>query len=312
MKKVIVASLMLAAGSAKGEEVQATKRAPLMTPVENLYGHVEARQTSLRWENEGGEKQTGVASYKLIPRIGTKAYSKRLDLWVESPIVSQARTSNYQQGRSNYQVTFAAYQGDILSVTPYSAGYLPYQGARLESDFAVTVDASKSLNLSGGKFTLHGGIEPQVSTGTQAAKSDAPVVSREGTALTEDGKAKSRNVENQEPTTTLEYIAGVAFVPSFAPKVSFSADAFFDRKYKPTYEVKSDETGDHTEKTGYVVKDTTLTDIVVAYKADDLTTIQSLTRILNDGLYARGKNYDAEDGRVQQVEQRLSLIHKLF
>jgi hypothetical protein len=210
-------------------------------------------------------------------------------------------------------VTFVAYQGEIFSVTPSSAGYLPYEGSRLASDFALNIDAGKSINLAGGKLTVHGGIEPQVSTGTQAASSEAPVVSRDGTALTEDGKPKSQSVENQEPTTTLEYIAGVAFVPSIAPKLTLSADAYVDRTFSPTYEIKSDETGDRTEKTGYSIKDTTLTDVVVAYKADDLTTIQSLTRIRNDGLYAKGKPYSAEDGgRVPQVEQRLSLIHKLF
>jgi hypothetical protein len=308
MKKVIVVGLMAAAGSAMGQEVQSTKRAAILTPIENLYGSVEARQTSMRWEDQDGEIQTGVSNYKLIPRLGTKAFKDRLNFFVESRIVSQARTSNYQQAQSYYETTFAAYSGDVLSVTPYSYGYFAFKDKPMTNLLAVNVDASKSLDLVGGKLTIHGGMEPEVSTSTKADTTDAPVVSRDGTALVEDGKPKTKSIDNREPTTTLEYIAGIKFVPSIAPKLSLSADGYFDRSYVPTYEIKSDETGDRVEKTGYAIADVTTTDFLVAYKADALTTVQSLTRVRHDGFYAERKPY----GALPYIEQRLSLIHKLF
>jgi alkyl hydroperoxide reductase subunit F len=70
----------------------------------------------------------------------------------------------------------------------------------------------------------------------------------------------------------------------------------------------TDWLGDQVEKTGYAISDVTTTDFVVAYKADDLTTIQSLTRVRHDGFYAESKPY----GALPQIEQRLSLIQKLF
>jgi hypothetical protein len=74
--------------------------------------------------------------------------------------------------------------------------------------------------------------------------------------------------------------------------------------------MRADETGEHVEKTGYSIGERTLTDVVVTYKADSLTSIQSLTRLRHDGFYAANKSHDP--ARMPQIEQRLSLIHKLF
>jgi hypothetical protein len=47
------------------------------------------------------------------------------------------------------------------------------------------------------------------------------------------------------------------------------------------------------------------------YAADKLTSVQSLTRVRNDGWYAAGVS-SSDGARMPQVEQRISLIHKLF
>ena len=312
MKKVLLTGLAVlsAPAAVMAEDVSATKKAAIMTPIENFYGRIEARQTSMQWQNADGEIERGVASYRLVPRLGTKAFKDRLDAWVETPIVSQARSSNYEQKVSNYQATFAAYSNGPFSVTPYAQGYLPHNGSDFTSDLAINTDVSREFAIIGGKLTLHGGIEPQVSTGTEATSSDAKIVRNGAYSLDEDGKAQTTSVAQREPTTTLEYIAGVAYAPSFAPKLSIVADAYFDRISTPQYEMRSDDTGDHLEKTGYETSYKTLTDIVVAYKADKETTVQSLTRIRHNGFYEDAANYAAT--RLPQVEQRVSLIYKLF
>jgi hypothetical protein len=312
MKKLLVLGfgIMGAAAAANGEEVSATKKAAIMTPIENLYGRIEARQTSMQWESATEGKKRGVTSYKLVPRIGTKAFNNRLDVYVETPIANEARTSNYKQSVSNYQTTFAAYAGNVFSVTPYAQGYLPHNGSDFSSDLAVNTDAAKTFDLTIGKLSIHGGLEPQVSTGTEPTQGEAIVRKNGALSLKDDGSPEKQSIAQREPTTTLEYIAGFSFTPSFAPKLSLATDAYFDRSYIPTYELRSDETGEHVEKTGYAINDKTLTDVVLTYKADALTSIQSLTRLRHDGFYAANKPH--ESPRMPQIEQRLSLIHNLF
>jgi hypothetical protein len=312
MKKFLMIGLaaLSVPATVMAEDVSATKKAAILTPIENLYGRVEARQTSMQWENSQKKIERGVASYRLVPRLGTKAFKDRLDVFVETPITNKARTSSYEQSRSFYQATFAAYSNGPFSVTPYSQGYLPFKGAGVESVIALNTDVSGSFEIIGGKLTLHGGIEPQINTGSKPATSEAAVVKNGALSLDENGNAQTQTIENREPGTTLEYIAGFSFTPSFAPKLSLTTDAYFDRVSTPTYELRSDETGDHVEKTGYDVNHKTLTDVVVAYKADKETTIQSLTRIRHVGFYEDAQNYSAS--RVPQIEQRISLIQKLF
>jgi hypothetical protein len=302
--------MMVAATTAHAEDVSATKKAAIMTPIENLYGRVEARQTAMQWESASGQKQRGVTSYKLVPRLGTRAFKDRLDIFVETPVANSARTSNYEQKASNYQATFAAYSGDILSVTPYAQGYLPHNGSDFTSDIALNTDAAKSFDTAIGKFTIHGGLEPQVSTGTEPTQGEASIRNYGAMALKGDGSQEKKSIAQSEPTTTLESIAGFSFTPSFAPKLSLATDAYFDRTFTPEYEMRADETGEHVEKTGYSIGERTLTDVVVTYKADSLTSIQSLTRLRHDGFYAANKSHDP--ARMPQIEQRLSLIHKLF
>jgi hypothetical protein len=312
MKRLLVLgfTMMASAFAARAEDVRTTKKAAIMTPIENLYGRIEARQTSMQWESEKAGKQRGVTSYKLVPRIGTKAFNNRLDIYVETPITNEARTSNYKQSISNYQTTLAAYTGNVFSITPYAQGYLPYNGSDFTSDIAINTDAAKTFELSFGKLSIHGGLEPQVSTGTEPTQGEAIVRKNGALSLKDDGSPEKQNITQREPTTTLEYIAGFAFTPTFAPKLSLGTDAYFDRSYIPTYELRSDETGDHMEKTGYKINDRTLTDVVLTYKADSLTSIQSLTRLRHDGFYAANK--PSQSPRMPQIEQRLSLIHNLF
>ena len=304
-------SLVALARAANGEEVNATKKAAIMTPIENLYGRVEARQTSMRWKNESGDLQSGVTSYRLIPRLGTTAYNGRFDVYVETPISNEARTSAYSQSTSAYQATFAALQGDMFTIMPFVQGYLPHNGSDFSSDAAVNFDLGKTLELNIGKITFHGSFEPHMASGTEPSRSEAPMLTNGSYALGDNGSPKTKTVDHQEPTTALDYIVGFAYTPAAAPKLSLCVDAFFDRMYTPTYKVNGDGESERMEKTGYSITDSTTTDIVVTYAADKLTSIQSLTRLRHGGLYTNGIAYGSE-GRVPQVEQRLSLVQKLF
>jgi hypothetical protein len=304
MKKVLLAGfgLIAVAGSAMGEGVTATKKSPVMTPIENLYGRLEVRQTSKSDVDRTNKRQNRVSAYTLVPRIGTKAYSNRLDAYVEPRLVSSAQSSTFEQGKSFYQATFAALEGDHFTITPYVNGYLPYKNERLSSTLNLNFDAASSVDTGFGLLTFHAAIEPELATGTKVTKVDANVTSNGALSLDDTGAPKTKSVAPQEPTSTLEYVAGFAFVPSMAPKFSIGADTYVDREFAPVYEVREDAAGSHQEKTGYSISDKTTTDIVVVYKADSLTSIQSLTRVRQDGVLAK----------VPAIEQRLSLIQKLF
>jgi len=307
---VTVSGLMIA-GSAFAAEVTATKKAAIMTPIENMYGRVEVRQTSMRWKNANGKVENGVTSYRLLPRLGTKAFNDRLDVYVETPITNEARTSMYSQSTSAYQATFVALAGETFSITPYVQGYLPHNGSDLSSDAAVNFTAATTYKSVLGAIDLRGGFEPHVASGTEPMRSDARVVRNGSLALGEDGNPETKNIENREPTTMMEYIVGFTFTPVVAPKLSLSVDAFIDREYAPVYEVQSAESAESVKKVGYKIGDATTTDVVLNYAADSLTSIQSLTRLRHDGWYAAGKSFGS-DGRMPQIEQRISLVHKLF
>ncbi len=305
MKKVLLAGfgIVAAASSAMGEQVTATKRSPIMTPIENVYGRVEVRQTSLSDRTaDHSSRSNRVASYSLVPRLGTKAFNNRLNLYVESPLKSVIHTSTFAQTQPAYVGTFAALEAEHFSITPYVQGGLPHKEARLSSLLAVNFDASSSIETGMGALSFHGGIEPELSTGTKVTKVKANVMSNGALALAEDGSVQTKEVAPQEPTPIMEYSAGVSFTPSIAPKFSLGVNTYVDREFAPVYVVMEDEAGSRQEKTGYAITDASLSDIVLAYKADSLTTIQSLTRIRQNGVLAS----------VPSIEQRLSLIVKLF
>lgn len=299
------------AGQSMAAEVTATKKAAIMTPIENMYGRVELRQTSMRWKNDNNSVESGVTSYRLVPRLGTKAFDDRLDVYVEVPITNEARTSSYTQSPSVYQATFAAVSGDVFSVTPYVQGYLPYNGSDFQSDAAVNVSVGTSYESVLGTLELRAGLEPHVSSGTEPTRSDVRIRRNGSLSLNVDGSPESREIENREPTTMMEYLLGFTLTPKATPKLSLSVDTFIDREFAPVYEVRDLEGRESVEKTGYKIGDATTTDVVLNYEADKLTSIQSLTRFRNDGWYAAGVK-SSEGGRVPQVEQRISLVHKLF
>lgn len=309
MKKVLLAGfgLMTAASAAMGEEVQATKKAAILTPIENLYGRVELRQTSQEWSAEDRSVQRSVASYQLRPRVGTKMFNNRLDTFAEVAFTNSARTSNFKQGQGYWYAEFAALQGDTFNITPYQESFLPYEGKAFETKLAVTLDAKTAgLNLGVGELTLHGGLEPQMGIGTREKTTSNVNRNREKLTLSEGAAAPE--VKQQEPDFTLEYIGGIAFKPSFAPKFNLTADVYFDRNYKPVYDEVVDAEGQRLEKAGYAHEDKTLTDVILDYKADSLTTIRSRTMINHDGLFASANKPQSEP----RIQQRLSLIHKLF
>ncbi len=68
---VLLVGTAICAVSAQAAEVTVTKKAAIMTPIENMYGRVEVRQTSMRWMNADGKVDNDVTSYRLIPRLGT-------------------------------------------------------------------------------------------------------------------------------------------------------------------------------------------------------------------------------------------------
>jgi hypothetical protein len=288
-----------------------TKKAAIMTPIENLYGRIEARQTSMQWKSASGKSESGVTSYRLVPRLGTKAFNDRLDAYVEVPVTNEARTSMYSQSPSVYQATFAAVSGDVFSVTPYVQGYLPYDGIDFSSDAAVNVTVANSVESRLGTLDLRAGVEPHVFTGTEPTRSDVGIRRNGSLSLNRDGRPETTTIENQEPTTMVEYLLGFTFTPKATPKLSLAVDAFIDREFAPAYEVQSNDTGESVEKTGYKISDATTTDFVLTYAADSLTSLQSLTRVRNDGWYAAGVR-GADGERMPQIEQRISLIYKLF
>ena len=282
-----------------------------MTPIENMYGRVEIRQTSMRWKNENGKTDNGVTSYRLVPRLGTTAFNDRLDVYVEVPITNEARTSMYSQSASNYQATFAALSGEVFSITPYVQGYLPYNGSDFSSDAAVNFTAATSLETVFATVDLRAGVEPHVASGTEPTRSEVGIRRNGALSLDQEGKPEMRSLDNREPTTMVEYLAGFTITPKAAPKLSLSVDTFIDREFAPVYEVRENNGSESVEKTGYKIGDATTTDLVLTYAADKLTSVQSLTRVRNDGWYAAGV-VGSDGSRMPQVEQRLSLIHKLF
>jgi len=307
-----VGSSIVCSGLGLGAEVTATnKKAAIMTPIENMYGRVEVRQTSMRWKNAAGKIENGVTSYRLVPRLGTKAFNDRLDVYVEVPVTNEARTSNYTQSPSVYQATFAALAGDLFSITPYVQGYLPHNGSDFTSDAAVNFTAASSKESVLGTLDFRVGLEPHVASGTEPTRSDVGIRRNGSLSLDQEGKPETRNINNREPTTMVEYLVGVTFTPKATPKLSLSVDTFIDREFAPVYEVKDNNGSESVEKTGYKIGDATTTDFVLTYAADSLTSVQSLTRVRNDGWYAAGVS-SSEGSRLPQVEQRLSLVHKLF
>ena len=276
-----------------------------------MYGRVELRQTSMRWKNSEGQIENGVSSYRLVPRLGTTAFNDRLDVYVEVPITNEARTSMYSQSASTYQATFAALSGDVFSVTPYVQGYLPHNGSDFTSDAAVNLTAAKSVDLALGTLDLRLGFEPHVASGTQPTRSDVGIRRNGSLSLDQEGNPETKTIDNREPTTMVEYLVGFTLTPKATPKLSLSVDAFIDREFAPVYEVKDTNGSESVKKTGYKIGDATTTDFVLTYAADKLTSVQSLTRVRNDGWYASGVA-SSDGSRMPQVEQRLSLIHKLF
>ena len=305
MKKVLLASfgILAAASSAMGEQVTASKRSPIMTPIENVYGTIEVRQTSKSEKAADGTRSNRVSSYRLVPRLGTKAFNDRLNLYANFPVQNVVKTSNVVKVRSDYAAIFAAVAADNYSITPYVNGLLPNNDDRFDAMLAVTFDLAASVETGIGALGFHGAIEPEMATGTQSKAVDAQRMSNGQLSLAEDGSANTKKVSAQEPTPTMEYVAGVSFTPSSAPKFSLTADVYVDREYAAAYVVREDDTGaSRQEKTGYNITNKSLTDIILAYKADKLTTIQSLSRIRQDGVIAT----------APRIEQRLSLIHKMF
>ena len=310
MKKLLLTGfgLMAAASAAMGEEVQATKKAAIMTPIENLYGRIEARQTSLEWSQSDGQVQRNVTAYSLRPRLGTKMFKNRLDTYVETPIAIQSRTSNFSQGQSLWVMQYAALESQNFYITPYTESMLANQSKPFTTKAALNFDANASVRIIGGEFSFHGGIEPQMAIGTRESKTSL-VAREEGKIYSlvseKDGKFEATQ---KEPTSTLEYIGGIGFKPNFAPKFSLTADVYFDRTYNPTYKAVVDDNGERLEKTGYAISDATTTDVILNYAADRLTSVQSRTLIFNDGLYASAPKGQGSP----RIQQRLSLIHKLF
>lgn len=311
MKKVLLAGLgfMAAASVAMAEDVKSTKKAAILTPIENLYGRVETRQTSLEWLDSNGESVNQVIGYSLRPRLGTKLFNNRLDTYVETPITNSKNTSNFSQGQSVWVSTFTALDKPNFSITPYHESLLAFRDKPFSTKVAVNFDAFTTLKTGAGELTVHGGIEPFLNTGTRETMTNRvnrePGKSYSLVTTKEDGSAE---IKQQEPDTTLEYIAGVAYVPSFAPKFRLSTDVYFDRLYHPVYNAVSDEKGERIEKSGYAYEDSTMTDVILSYQADSLTTIQNRTLIFHNGLYAA--NYKGKD--TPRIQNRLSLIYKLF
>lgn len=311
LKSVSGTAALISAFSVQAAEVTATKKAAIMTPIENMYGRVEMRQTSMRWKNADGKIDNDVTSYRLIPRLGTTAFNDRLDVYVEVPVTSKTRSSMYSQSPTVYQATFAALSGDVFSITPYVQGYLPYNDSDFSSDAAVNFTAATTYDSVLGAFDLRAGVEPHVSSGTEPTKSDVGIRRNGALALGQDGSPEKKTVDHQEPTTMMEYLLGFTFTPHAAKKLSLSVDTFIDREYAPVYEIRESDGVQSLEKTGYKVGDATTTDVVLNYAADSLTSVQSLTRLRNDGWYAAGVR-SADGSRMPQIEQRISLIHKLF
>ncbi len=310
-KSILLVGTAVGAVSAQAAEVTATKKAAIMTPIENMYGRVEVRQTSMRWLNADGKVDNDVTSYRLVPRLGTTAFNDRLDVYVEIPVTSETRSSMYSQSPTVYQATFAALSGNVFSITPYVQGYLPYDGSDFSSDAAVNFTAATTYDSVLGALDLRAGIEPHVSSGTEPTTSDVRIRRNGALALGQDGSPETRTVDHKEPTTMMEYLLGFTFTPHVAKKLSLSVDTFIDREYAPVYEIRESDGAQALEKTGYKVGDATTTDVVLNYAADSLTSVQSLTRLRNDGWYAAGVR-SADGSRMPQIEQRISLIHKLF
>lgn len=311
MKKVLLAGLgfMAATTVSFAEEVKSTKKAAILTPIENAYGRVEARQTSLEWGQADGKVQRQVATYSLRPRLGTKMFNNRLDTYVETPVSNETRTSNFSQKQSVWVSTFTALDTGNFTITPYHESYLAHQDKPFTTKLAVNFDASTSLKTAVGEFTVHGGLEPFINTGTRETMTSRinrePGKTYSTLAPKEDGTIE---VKQQEPDSVIEYIGGVAYTPSFAPKFKLSTDVYFDRLYHPVYNAVSDENGERLEKGGYAYEDSTMTDVILSYQADSLTTIQNRTMIFHDGLYAA--NFKGKD--TPRIQNRLSLIYKLF
>jgi hypothetical protein len=158
---------------------------------------------------------------------------------------------------------------------------------------------------------LRAGVEPHVSSGTEPTKSDVRIRRNGALTLGQDGNPETRSVDHQEPTTMMEYLLGFTFTPHVAKKLSLSVDTFIDREYAPVYEIRDTDGVQTVEKTGYSIGDATTTDFVLNYAADSLTSVQSLTRVRNDGWYAAGVR-SSDGSRMPQIEQRISLVQKLF
>ncbi len=311
MKKMLLAGLGCVAVTTAsfGGDVTSAKKAAIMTPIENLYGRVEMRQTSLEWSQADGAVQREVTAYSLRPRLGTKMFKNRLDTFLETPVASSARTSNFDQRQSIWVSTFNALETDHISITPYQESLLAFHDSPFTTKVAVNVDAFTTVKTSIGDVTIHGGLEPNFNTGTRQTLTNR--VNREPgknyASLTtkDDGTSE---IKQQEPDTTLEYFGGIAYTPSFAPKFRLATDVYFDRLYHPVYNAVSNENGEYIEKAGYAYEDSTLTDIVLSYQADSLTTIQNRTMVFHDGLYAA--NYKGKN--TPRIQNRLSIVYKLF
>lgn len=311
MKKVLLAGLSFLAVTTVSfaEEVTSSKKAAIMTPIENMYGRVETRQTSLEWSQADGKVQRQVTAYSLRPRLGTKLFNNRLDTYVETPVSNTARTSNFDQKQSVWVSTFNALETSNFTITPYHESYLAHHNTPFTTKLAVNLDAFTSLKTSAGEFTVHGGLEPNINTGTRETMTSRinrdPGKTFATLTTKDDGKAE---MKQQEPDSTLEYIGGVAYTPSFAPKFKLSTDVYFDRVFHPVYNAVADENGERIEKAGYAYDDTTLTDVIFSYQADSLTTIQNRTMINHNGFYAS----NAKGKDTPRIQNRLSLIYKLF
>jgi hypothetical protein len=236
-------------------------------------------------------------------------FNNRLDTYVETPVSNSARSSNFEQKQSVWSSTFAALETKNFTITPYHESFLAYHGTPFTTKVALNMDAVTSLKTSAGEFTVHGGLEPVFNTGTRETMTGRinrePGKSYAALTTKEDGSAE---IKQQEPDTTLEYIAGVAYVPSFAPKFKLSTDVYFDRVYHPVYNALSDENGERVEKAGYAYEDSTLTDVILTYQADSLTSIQNRTMISHTGFYAA----NTKGKETPRIQNRLSLIYKLF
>jgi hypothetical protein len=305
MKNVLLTSIgiLAAASSAMGGEVTATKRSPIMTPIENAYGTIEVRQISKSDKAADGTRSNRVSSYRLVPRLGTTVFNDRLNLYAQFPVENVVKTSTITKTKSDYAAIFSAVQAEHYSITPFVKGLLPSDQNRFDAVLAVTFDLASSVDTGIGALSFHGALEPEMATGTKSKDDvDAKVISNGQYSLAEDGAPATQKVTPQEPTPTMEYAAGASFTPSIAPKLSLTVDLYVDREFAAAYVVREDDEGSRQEKTGYKITNTSLTDIVLAYKADSLTTIQSLSRIRQDGVMAT----------APRIEQRLSLIHKMF